>query len=80
MKTQLIPGVFDSKDSLLLIIQMMHAKIKYHENKINKNSNEGDMNNRESKMKRLQKELLELLANMSSQIKNVKTNAVIKIN
>ena len=57
----------------------LHAKIKYQKNKTNQNSNEEDMHNRKSKMKRLQKELLEFPTNMSSKIKNAKKNAVTKI-
>ena len=57
----------------------LHAKIKYQKNKTNQNSNEEDMHNRKSKMKCLQKELLEFPTNMSSKIKNAKKNAVTKI-
>ena len=57
MNIQLIQGEFSTKEALELITQMIHVKIKYHENKIANNSNEEDTKYRESKIKRLQKEL-----------------------
>ncbi len=79
MNIQLIQGEFESKDALELVTQMIHTKIKYHENMISQNSNEEDIKNRESKIKHLQKELFELRNTISLNNKNVKLNAVIKI-
>ena len=79
MNIQLLNGEFSSHDALELITQMIDTKIKYHENRINQNSNEEDIKNRESKIKRLQKELFEVRTTISSKIKNVKMDAVIKI-
>ena len=60
MNIQLIEGQFTNKEALDLITQMIHIKIKFHENKINNNSNEEDVKYRETKIKNLQKELFEL--------------------
>ena len=60
MNIQLIEGQFNTKEALNLITQMIHVKIKYHENKINNNSSEEDVKYRETKIKNLQKELFEL--------------------
>lgn len=60
MNIQLIEGQFNTKEALDLITQMIHVKIKYHENKINNNSSEEDVKYRETKIKNLQKELFEL--------------------
>jgi hypothetical protein len=60
MNIQLIEGQFNKKEALELITQMIHIKIKFHENKINNNSNEEDVKYRETKIKNLQMELFEL--------------------
>lgn len=60
MNIQLIEGQFTNKEALELITQMIHIKIKFHENKINNNSNEEDVKYRETKIKNLQMELFEL--------------------
>ena len=60
MNIQLIEGQFNKKEALELITQMIHIKIKFHENKISNNSNEEDVKYRETKIKNLQKELFEL--------------------
>lgn len=60
MKLQLMQGKFNSRDALELITNMVHIKIKYHENKIAKTTSEEDIKSRESKIKQLQKELFEL--------------------
>ena len=54
MNIQLIEGQFNKKEALELITQMIHIKIKFHENKINNNSNEEDVKYRETKIKNLQ--------------------------
>jgi hypothetical protein len=80
MTIKLIQGEFNSKEALELITQMIHIKIKYHENKIGKNSNEEDAKYRESKIKSLQKELYELKNNLNNNDKNLKIEANININ
>ncbi len=60
MNIQLILGNFDAKDALELITQMIHIKIKFHENRISHNSNEEEIKGRETKIKRLQKDLYDI--------------------
>ena len=79
MNLQLIQGEFSSKDAIELIAQMVHIKIKYHENKINNHSTEEDIKARESKIKSLQKELFELRQNLNSKGQNVKMEAFIDV-
>lgn len=79
MNIQLIQGQFDPNEAIALIAQMVHVKIKYHENKINSNSNEEDIKIREAKIKQLQKELFELRKSINSKTDSVKLEAIIKI-
>lgn len=79
MNIQLIQGAFNSIDAMELITQMVHVKIKYHENKINSNSNEEDIKTREVKIKRLQKELFELRETIYSKTHMLNVEAIIKI-
>lgn len=79
MNIQLIQGEFNSGDAMELITQMVHVKIKYHENKINSNSNEEDIKTREVKIKRLQKELFELRKTIYSKSHMLNVEAIIKI-
>ena len=76
---QLIQGTFNSKEVAEIITEMIHVKIKYHENKISKSSNEEDMKYRETKIKNLQKELYKLRNDLDSKNGNVTMNASIKI-
>jgi hypothetical protein len=79
MNIQLIQGEFSSNDAIELIGQMVHVKIKYHENKINSLSNEEDIKTREAKIKRLQKELFELRKMINSKTNSVTVEAIINI-
>ena len=60
MNIQLIQGNFSATDALELITQMISSKIKFHENKITHNSSEEDIKFRETKIKRLQKDLYDI--------------------
>lgn len=75
MNIQLIEGQFNTKEALNLITQMIHVKIKYHENKINNNSSEEDVKYRETKIKNLQKELFELKHYLDNSGKSVQLEA-----
>jgi len=75
MNIKLIEGQFNKKEALDLITQMIHIKIKFHENKINNNSNEEDVKYRETKIKNLQKELFELKYYLDNNGNSVKLEA-----
>ncbi len=79
MNIQLIQGEFASKDALALITQMIQLKIKYHENKISQNDIEEDIKYRESKIRNLQNQLLELRNNIDDNSKYLKLDASISI-
>lgn len=60
MKIQLIEGHFSAKDAIEIITQMIHVKIKFHENIIDNANNEEDVKMREKKIHQLQKNLFEV--------------------
>ncbi len=79
MIIQLIQGQFNAHEAIEIITQMIHVKIKYHENKIAGNSNEEDIKNRETKIKHLQKELFEVRKEMLSKKGSLSIESVINI-
>ena len=79
MNIQLIQGEFNPGDALELISKMIEQKIKYQENRISKYSSEEDIKYRESKIRYLQNELFELSNYVHSSNKNMKIEAIIKI-
>jgi hypothetical protein len=79
MDIQLIRGEFSANDALALITQMIHTKIKYHENKISNDISEEDVKYRESKIIHLQKELYELRTNIHGLSQNYKIDATIHV-
>ena len=80
MVIQLMQGQFKANEAIDIITQMIHVKIKYHENKIAGNSNEEDIKNRERKIKLLQKELFEARKAMLSKKESLNIDATIHIN
>ena len=79
MNIQLIQGEFSAPDALELVTQMIQLKIKYHESKIVTDTSEEDIKYRESRIKRLQKELAELRETMILNNKNIQLEVTIKI-
>lgn len=79
MNIQLIQGKFSVKDTLEIITQMIHIKIKYHENKIKNNSNEEDIKMREKKIMKLQRDLYELKEDLKSKGKTINVQSSIEI-
>ncbi|MFO0322794.1 MAG: hypothetical protein ACK504_10245 [Bacteroidota bacterium] len=67
MTIQLIEGNFDAKDALDILTKIIHVKIKFQEDKINKSSSEEDINMRETRIKRLQKQLFDMRKHIESQ-------------
>jgi hypothetical protein len=72
MTLQLIDGHFDAKDAIDLLTQMIHVKIKFHENKMINCNSEEDMKMREKKIKLLQKELFEARNYIEKQTGHIK--------
>lgn len=79
MNIQLLQGQFSAKDAIDIITQMIHIKVKYHENKISNTSNEEDIKFRESKIKLLQKDLFEFRNIIDAKNGNVKLEVIINI-
>ncbi len=48
MNIQLIQGQFGGKEAIELITQMIHTKVKFHENIISNNDSEEDIKMREN--------------------------------
>jgi hypothetical protein len=79
MNIQLIQGEFSANDAIGIINEMIGIKIKYHENKIQKLSNEEDIKAREEKIKRLQQERFELRNELLGRKGTVHLDSVIHI-
>ncbi len=79
MKMTLIHGEFSANDALNLITEMIHVKIRFHENKITQAINEEDLKYRENKIKRLQKELFDLREYTQLKSGTIKLEASIQI-
>ena len=79
MRIQLIQGEFTTAEAMELVTQMIHLKVRYHENKIDSDSSEEDSKFRESKIKDLQKELYDLRNGIGGKNKPVKIEAVVNI-
>ena len=60
MDIQLIEGQYTNKEAIELLNQLIHVKIKFHENKISGQCTEEDMKSRERRIKQLQKDLFEI--------------------
>jgi hypothetical protein len=60
MILSLIKGNFTHKEAMELITELIHVKIKFHENKIKLADQEEDIKMREKRIKQLQKELYEV--------------------
>jgi hypothetical protein len=60
MVLNLIKGSFTAKEAQELITELIHVKIKFHENKIKLADQEEDIKMREKRIKQLQKELYEV--------------------
>lgn len=77
MQIQLVEGDFNKADTLELLSQMIQVKIRYHEKSIQKNSSEEDIKYRESKIKFLQDELLQLREEINRSSNHVHLHATI---
>lgn len=60
MQLQIINGTFSKTEALDLITQMVGVKIKFHEDRIGRDTSEEDCKMREAKIKHLQNELAKL--------------------
>ena len=79
MNFQLINGQFNSKEALEIITQLVHVKIRYQENKIQRASAEEDIKMRESRIKKLQKELYEFKKEIEKNVGLVNIQGAIEV-
>lgn len=79
MNIQLIQGQFGGKEAIELITQMIHGKVKFHENIISNDDSEEDIKMRESRIKQLQKGLFDARNYIEKKGENVSINASIEI-
>jgi hypothetical protein len=79
MNIQLIQGQFGGKEAIELITQMIHAKVKFHENIISNDDSEEDIKMRENRIKQLQKDLFDARNYIEKKGENVSINASIEI-
>lgn len=79
MNIQLINGQFSASDLLELISQLIHTKIKYHEDKISIKDSEEEIKHREEKIKKLQKELSEARMYILSNNNKIRASSSINI-
>ena len=79
MNIQLIQGQFGGKEAIELITQMIHAKVKFHENIISNDDSEEDIKMRENRIKQLQKDLFDARQYIEKKGENVSINASIEI-
>lgn len=59
MNIQLINGHFSAPEALDILTQLVHTKVRFHENQISQSDNEEDIKTRENRIKNLQRELFE---------------------
>ncbi|GAB3176093.1 hypothetical protein [Telluribacter humicola] len=79
MQIQLINGQFGSGEATELIPRMTNVKIKYHEEKIRKDSSEEDIKMREARIRELQKELYEVRKYIEHQDKPLKLTSELQL-
>jgi cob(I)alamin adenosyltransferase len=80
MQLQLIKGTFTSYEALDLLEQLVHIKIKFHEQKIDKSQSEEDIKMREKRIKEMQDDLKELRSAILSGEENRSIEATIFVN
>lgn len=79
MKISLIKGAFEADDLLEIITQMIHVKIKFHEEQIKYNDSEEHIKMREKRIVELQRDLFELRNTIKHNHTKVFVDADIKI-
>lgn len=80
MILKLIKGNFTQAEAFELLTQMVHVKIKFHENKIDKSLNEEDIKMREQRIKQLQRDFHEAKQAIIAKGKTCGLESEIKIN
>lgn len=79
MNLQLVKGNFSQTEALDILNELVHVKIRFHENKINRSHNEEDIKMREKRIKQLQNDLHEARQSIFSKGESCCLEAEIKI-
>lgn len=79
MQIKILEGSFSAKEALDILTQLVHVKIRYHENKIQHLDSEEDIKMREKRIQQLQKDLYELRVFLESGRKKVNLLGSIEI-
>ncbi len=79
MKIQFIKGHFSSKEAIDMMTLIVHAKIKFLENKISVNNNEEVIKMRENRIKSLQKDLFEFRSYVEKQTDSISITSEINL-
>lgn len=79
MELNLVKGSFEKEEALDIIAQMIQIKIKFHERKIQSDSNEEDIKMRELRIKQLQQELFHARQFIQNKANNVSIQANIAL-
>jgi hypothetical protein len=80
MNITILQGHFPASDTMDLLTQFIHVKIKYHERKIEHLDNEEDIKMREKRIQQLQKELHELRTYVEKKGNQFELKGVIEVN
>jgi hypothetical protein len=79
MQIKILEGSFSAKEALDILTQLVHVKIRYHENKIQHLDSVEDIKMREKRIQQLQKDLYELRTFIESGKKKVNLFGSIEI-
>ncbi len=79
MDIKLIEGKYTYTEALEIIIQMIHIKIRFHENKITGLCTEEDIKFREKRIKQLQRDLYDVEKFIKSKQGNISLKAIVQI-
>ena len=77
MKIQLVKGSYSNADAMDLLSNLVNAKIRFHESRIENSHNEEDIKMRESRIKQLQLDWQNIRQQIGQQEGLVKVNAVV---
>ncbi len=79
MNINLLDGTFDKSEAINIITKFVDIKIKFQEEKIKNSHNEEDVKMRESRIKKLQKDLYDAREHLSASSKFISLNCFINV-
>ncbi len=79
MNINLLDGTFDKSEAINIITKFVDIKIKFQEEKIKNSHNEEDVKMRESRIKKLQKDLHDAREHLNASSKFISLNCFINV-